>query len=220
MIDEVFQLVNFISDKNGRGYIPPASFNLLAKQCQLEFVSSRLGNIKQLNQKGVPPYGYKSNRRIDIDLRPFVYGPVPINITPQGNFNYPYDFMWPDAWHKNDFTEINEVASDEYPSIKKNNIIGPTEDYPVIIFRNPYGFIDPYTIESFMMSYVQYPKDPVWGYDVVNDQSVYNESKSTDFTVKNISMMDITALIIEKIGVFLEDGQLTQYSIAKQQQGT
>lgn len=220
MIDEVYQLVNFISDKNGRGYISPASFNLLAKQCQLEFISSRLGNIKQLNQKGVPPYGYKSNRRIDVDLRPFVYGPVPINVTPQGNFNYPYDFMWPDAWHKNDFTEINEVSSDEYPAIKKNSIIPPTEDYPVIIFRNPYGFIDPYSIGSFQMSYVRYPEDPVWGYDIVNDSPVYNGSKTTDFVLRNISMMDITAMILEKVGINLNKDLLLQYSIQKQVQGT
>jgi len=220
MIDEVYQLVNFIADKNGRGYVSPAQFNLLAKQCQLEFISSRLGNIRQLNQKGVPPFGYKSNRRIDTDLRPFVYGPVTIPINQQGNFVYPYNFMWPDAFHKIDFSEMNEISSDEYPSVKKNTIITPTEDYPIIIFKNPYGFIDPYTIGSFKLSYVQYPPDPVWGYDVVNDTPVYNGSKTVDFLLGNISMMDITALIIEKIGIFLNKDQLLQYSQLKIQQGT
>lgn len=220
MIDEVYQLVNFICDKNGRGYIPPAKFNLLAKQCQLEFISTRLGNIKQIGPSGVPPFGYKSTRRIDVDLRPLVYGPATIPIDNRGNFVYPYDFMWPDAWHKNDFSEINEVSSDEYPSIKKNTIISPTEDYPVIIFRNPYGFIDPYSISSFQLSYVRYPRDPVWGYDLVNDNAVYNGSKSVDFSLGNISMMDITALIVEKVGIFLKAGDLAQYAFAKQQQGT
>lgn len=220
MIDEVYQLVNFICDKNGRGYIPPAKFNLLAKQCQLEFISSRLGNIKQLNQRGVAPFGYKSNRRIDIDLRPLVYGPETIPINNRGNFTYPYNFMWPDAWHKNDFTEINEIESDEYPFVKKNSIITPNEDYPVIIFRNPYGFIDPYTIGSFQLSYVRYPDDPVWGYDLINDNAVYNGAKSVDFTIRNISMMDITALIVEKVGINLKAGDLAQYAMLKQQQGT
>jgi hypothetical protein len=220
MIDEVFQLVNFISDKNGRGYIPPAKFNLLAKTSQLEFLSTRLGNIKQQGPSGVPPFGYKSSRRIDVDVRPFVYGPELISINPQGNFYYPYGFMWPDAFHKNDFSEINEIDSDEYPRIKKSTIIPPTEDYPVIIFRNPYGFIDPYSIGSFQMSYVKYPRDPVWGYDVVNDEEVYSESKSQDFTLRQISLMDITALILEKVGINLDKEQLLAYAQLKQQQGT
>lgn len=220
LIDEVYQLVNFIADKNGRGYIAPGQFNLLAKQCQLEFLSSRLGNIKQQNERGVPPYGNKSSRRISVDVRPFVYGPEIIPINNQGNFNYPYGFMWPDAWSKLDFSEITEIDEDEYPFIKKSAVIPPTADYPVMILRNPYGFIDPYSIGSFLLTYVKYPVTPVWAFSEVNDAPVFNPSASTDFTLRDISMMDITALILEKIGLFLDKDQILQYSFAKQTQGT
>lgn len=220
MIDEVKQLVDFIADKNGRGYIPPAQFNLFAKMSQLEFLSSRLGNIKQLNQQGVPPFGYKSTRRIDVDLRPFLYGPETIPINSQGNWNYPYGHLWPDSFSKNDFSEITEIDEDEYPSIKHSQIIPPTADYPILIFRNPYGFIDPYSIGSFKYSYIKTPPDPVWGYDVVNDVPVYNESRSVDFTLRQISITDITVLILEKVGIYLDKPQLLQFSQMKQQQGT
>lgn len=220
MIDEVFRLVNFISDKDGRGYIAPAKFNLLAKTCQLEFVSSRLGNIKQVLQDGVSPVGFKSSRRLDVDLRPFLYGPVTIPIDNQGNFNYPYGFMWPDSWQKIDFTPITEIQSDEYPAKKINVIAPPSVDYPIIIFNNPNGFIDPYQIGSFKMSYVKYPPDPVWGYTVVNDEPVYNPATSTDFTLGNISFMDITVLILEKVGINLNSDQVAQFAQLKIQQGT
>lgn len=220
LINEVYQLVNFIADKNGRGYITPAQFNLLAKTCQLEFVSSRLGNIKQQDNFGVPQFGHRSTRRIDVDLRPFIYGPETISINPQGNFYYPYGFMWPDAWHKSDLSDITELQNDEYPSIKKNPVIEPTSDYPIIIFRNPYGFIDPYSIGSFQMTYVKYPSTPVWGYGIVNDEPVFDSNLSTDFILRDISMMDITALILEKVGLNLDKDQLLQYALAKQVQGT
>jgi hypothetical protein len=220
IIDEVYKLVNFVADKNGRGYVPPARFNLLAKIAQLEFISIRLGNIKALNERGVPPFGYKSNRRIDVDLRPFVYGPETISITNQGNFVYPYGFMWPDAWHKNDFSVIEEIDSDEYPRVKHSQIYPPTEDFPILIFRNPYGFIDPYSIGSFKMSYVKYPSDPVWGFSVVNNEEVFNEAASVDFTFSPINMLDVTILILEKVGINLDKPQLLQYAQLKQAQGT
>jgi|SRR6185369_1615666 len=214
MIDEVYQLVNYISDKNGRGYLPPAQFNLLAKNCQLEFVTTRLGNLRQ------PSPAYKSNRRTDVDLRPFLYGPITIPINANGDFVYPSGFMWPDSWQKNDFSSIVEIQSDEYPFIKKNVILPPTEAYPYIIFNNPYGFIDPYSIGSFKLQYIKYPNDPIWGYNVVNDVPVYNAATSTDFTLGLISMMDITAMILEKVGINLNKEMILQYSQTKQAQGT
>jgi hypothetical protein len=220
MIDEVFRLVNFISDKDGRGYIAPAKFNLLAKTCQIEFISSRLGNIKQIMPNGVPPFGFKSTRRVDVDLRPFLYGPITISVDNQGNFTYPSGFMWPDSWQKNDFTPIREIQSDEYPAVKTSVIAPPTTDYPIVIFNNPSGFIDPYQIGSFKMSYVKYPPDPVWGYTVVSNEPVYNPASSTDFTLGNISLMDIAALILEKVGINLNSDQVAQYAQLKMNQGT
>ena len=214
MIDEVYSLVNYISDKNGRGYIPPAKFNLLAKTCQLEFISTRLGNLRN------PVPGYKSNRRVDTDLRPFLYGPISVPIRSNGDFTYPDGFMWQDSWQKLDFSPITDIQSDQYPAIKKSVIIPPTEDNPIIIFNNPYGFIDPYSIGSFLFSYVKYPDDPVWGYDVVNDEPVYNPNTSVDFKLGIISMMDITALILEKVGMNLNKDSILSYAVQKQIQGT
>jgi len=221
MINEVFELVNYIADKNGRGYIPPASFSLTAKLCQLEFLTSRLGNLKTLGPNGVPPFGYKSTRRDSIDLLPFLYGPVTIPIEAgTGNFAYPYGFMWPDAWHKNDFSKITQIETDEYPAVKNSVIHPPTSDYPILIFRNPYGFVDPYSIGTFQMSYIKMPPDPVWGYDVVNDVPVYNASLSTDFVLRDVSFMDITMLILEKVGINLDKLTLTAYAQTKQAQGS
>jgi hypothetical protein len=216
IINEVRELVNYVADKKGRGYLSPAEFNLLAYSCQLEFLTSRLGAAKTPDA----PFGYKSNRRVITDLRPFVYGPETIPLMPSGNFMYPYGFMWPDSWHKNDFSEITEIQSDEYPRLKHSVIHPPTEDYPVLIFRNPYGFVDPYSINEFQLSYVKTPSRPVWAYDIVNSEPVWNEANSTDFTLTEISFFEICMMILEKVGINLDKGQLVQYSQVKQQQGS
>jgi hypothetical protein len=220
LIDEVYQLVNYIANKEGRGYIPPAKFNLCARQSQLEFLSVRIGNLKALSRSGHAPFGYKSNRRVDVDLRPFVYGPITIPIDNQGNFVYPYGYIWPDAIHKSDFREIKDIDSDEYPRIKHSSLLAPNADYPIVIFRNPMGFIDPYSIGSFQMSYVKEPVNPVWAYTEMNGEPVFNAGASVDFIISRINFLEITALILEKVGVNLDKTELINYSQLKQNQGS
>lgn len=220
MINEVFQLVNYITNKEGRGYIPPDKFNSCARAAQLEFLSIRLGNLKDLSPYGVPSFGYKSNRRVDADVRPFVYGPVQISIQPNGNFIYPYGFIYPDAFHKNDFSPITEIDSDQYPNLKRSTYKAPNAEYPVVIFRNPFGFVDPYNIGSFQMSYVRFPPNPIWGFTVVSGEPVFNEATSVEFTVPEINTNEIVASILEKVGVNLSKGDVYNYAQTKLQQGS
>lgn len=219
-IDEVYQLVNYVANKNQSGNtFKPAQFNLLAKVAQLEFISKRLGNTKALNPAGTPSFGYKSNRKVDEDLRPLVYGPITIPVTVNtGVFSYPDRYMWPDAVHKNDFNPITEVDSDEYPFVKNSTFQSPTEDYPIVIYRNPYGFIDPYSIGSFGMSYVKAPPDPIWGYSDVNNAPVYNPATSVGLSVNPYTNahLEICLIILQKVGVNLDMATLMQYAAGKE----
>lgn len=217
-IDEVYRLCQYVANKTQSGNtFKPAQFNLIAKVAQLEFISKRLGNIKTLDN-GVPPFGYKSTRKVDVDLRPLVYGPVSIPINTSGNFNYPDGFIWPDAFHRTDFTPITEVESDEYPHVKHSTFESPTSDYPVLIFRNPYGFIDPYNIGNFSMSYVKTPPDPIWGYSESSGVAVYNPAASQDFTVNPYTNahLEIVLIMLQKVGINLDLPTLTQYAAAKE----
>ncbi len=217
IIDTVYQLVLYIANKEQRGDIPPAKFNLLAKTAQMQFISKRVGNVQIINERGVPQIGYQSTWRINEDLRPFVYGPVQIPINSQGNFNYPYGYIWPDAYHKNDFSPITRITADQYPFIKRSQIVPPTEDYPYVIFRNPYGFIDPYSINSFQMSYLKLPPDPIWGYTPVNDVPIFNEATSTDLSVDPMSYLEIALMILQNVGINLSADLVAQYAITKEQ---
>jgi hypothetical protein len=215
IIDTIYQLVQYIANKEQRGDIPPGKFNLLVKTAQLQFISKRLGNA-QITPGGVPTSGYQSSWIVNEDLRPFVYGPIEIPISNKGNFEYPYGYIWPDAWHKNDFAPITRINADQYPFIKRSHLIPPDEDYPYIIFRNPYGFIDPYSIGSFQMSYLKYPPDPIWGYTLVNDVPIFNTSTSVDVFVDPLSYLELTLMILQNVGVNLSSDLVTQYAVAKE----
>lgn len=223
IINRVYELVQFIANVEQRGNIPPAQFNTLAEMAQLEYISKRVGNIKILNERGVPQfgYGYESNWRVHEDLRPMVYGPEVIPIASNGNFNYPYGYIWPDAIHKNDFTAIRRITADQYPGIKKSVIKPPTTGYPIVIMRNPYGFIDPYQIGSFSMSYLKTPPIPVWGFGFVgdSDRPVFDANKSVDFTVHGLAYTELAMLILSHVGINLSEIQLTQYAASKEAGG-
>lgn len=218
-INECFELVNFIANKEHSGNtFSPQQFNLVAKVSQTEFINKRLGNIKALQDGGSPAFGYKSTRKVDIDLRPLVYGPLSIPIDNNGNFNYPDGFLWPDAIHKQDYSPIMELDSDEYPRMKHSTFDPPTADYPILIYRNPYGFIDPYNIGNFMMSYVKTPPDPVWGFDEVSGGVVYNPAKSQDFIVNPYTNahLEIILIMLAKLGIRLDMNTLVAYASAKE----
>jgi hypothetical protein len=220
IIDSVYAICLYIANKEQRGNITPSQFNLLAKIAQLEFMSKRIGNIQIMNQQGVPQYGYESTWRIHEDLRPFIYGPITIPIRSDGNFDYPYGYIWPDAIHKNNFWPIKRITSDQYPFIKHSQITPPDTDYPVCVLRNPYGFIDPYSIASFGMSYVKTPPDPIWGYTVVSGAPVFDPSTSIDLMIPPMSYQEVALLILQHVGINLSALQVTEYANLKTKEGT
>lgn len=217
MINDVYQLVLYIANKEQRGDIQPEKFNFLAKKAQLQYISKRVGNIQIMTDRGVPQVGYESTWRIHEDLRPFVVGPLQIPIDSNGKWAYPYGYIWPDAIHKNDFRDIRRITWDQYPQIKHSAIIPPTEDYPVCIFGNPYGFIDPYSIGSFKMSFLSLPPDPVWAYTLMADKPVFTTVGTVDFVVSPMALTEIVLMILQNVGVNLSAEMITQYAMAKEQ---
>jgi hypothetical protein len=219
-IDQVYRLCQSVLNVEQRGNLPPAQFNLLAEMAQLEYISKRVGNIKIFDQKGVPNHGYESSWRIHEDLRPMVYGPEVIPIAGNGNFVYPYGYIWPDAVHKTDFTPIKRITADQYPHLKRHPITPPTADYPIMIMRGQYGFIDPYSIGSFSMSYLKKPPTPVWGYGNINDKPVFDENLSVDLTITDSAMNEIAMIILQHMGINLSSSEVSAYAASKEMSGT
>jgi hypothetical protein len=86
--------------------------------------------------------------------------------------------------------------------------------------RGQYGFIDPYSIGSFSMSYLKTPPTPVWGYGVVNDKPVFDANLSVDLMIPDMSMNEIALIILAHLGINLSEETLTQYAMAKESTGS
>jgi hypothetical protein len=298
-INAAFEFILFIMNKEQRGSITPAQFNMLAPIAQTEVISKLLGNEHKLNERGVPMFAYKSNRKIDTILQPLMVGPELISpdsftitgitkanpgvitfssigdlqngdtiyisgvsgmtqvngntyvITDisgntaqlkttdgenvntsayttytsggtarNGSFTYPDGMLWPDAVHKLDWSPITMADTDEYPGLKTSDLHPPTTDYPVCVFRNPKGYIDPISLSNFRMSYLAMPDDPYWAYVVTNDEAVYTTSGSVNFAIHQLGHQWICQVILQAIGINLDATQITAYAQMKEESGT
>jgi hypothetical protein len=135
-----------------------------------------------------------------------------------GGWDYPEGFIWPDAVQKFDGSLISIMDSDEYPHIKNSVIKPPTSTYPVIMFRDGRGFVDPFDV-SFRMSYVKTPVDPYWAYTVANDEPVYTGSGSVDFSLDPMAHLRICMKILQAIGINLDAAQISAYAQMKENSG-
>ena len=218
-IDQAYRFVNFVSNKEQRGNIKPADFNLLAPICQLELIANLLGNEEKLTERAVPLYGYKSNRKIDTILLPLVTGPVGVNSDSMGEFVYPSGFIWVDSvYTPSNTVTMRIIDQDEYQHVKKSTIHPPSASYPIVIFRQPKGYCEP-NGTGFQMTYVKMPTDPYWAYVVMSGEPVYTGSGSVDFAVHAIGHLRICMKILQAVGINLDAIQIMQYAKLKEDSG-
>jgi hypothetical protein len=210
-IDEAYRFINYVANKEQRGVIKPADFNLLIANAQIELVSKRVGNVKALNDRAIPQFGYKINRKLLEDLRTLLTQTTQA-IASDGYLTYPSDYFYIDSIYKEDFTEIRIVNSDEYPKIKKSIIVPPTTDYPVAVPFNDKVLVDPLASQNCKFNYIKYPTTPVWAYTEVDGQPVYDAGNSVQLSTPKHTHVEICMIALQSIGINLDAAQITQYA--------
>lgn len=208
-IDEAYRFVKFVSNKDNRGGISPTEFNLVAPICQIEAISDRLTNIKKINGRLMPQYGYKADRKIISELRLLLVGPVEMTVNSHLISSYPADYFYPDSMHTDTYKRIEMIESDEYPDIKSSLIFPPDAEHPVAVFYGDYILVDPNV--SVMFNYVKYPPDPVWAY-TGSSTPVYDAANSVDFLGDRSFHLDICRRILKYMGVNLDAQVLTEFA--------
>lgn len=226
-IDTAYKFIQFVYNKDQRGNFKPADFNLLAPICQLEAISDRLGNVKKLNDRLLPQYGYKSNRRIQDQLRSILVGPIDYPVSSTGYLQYPADYLMIDSLYKIDYTNIQIIDTDQYARVKQSAIIAPEDDYPIAVFHGEHIFFDPTDIGTIKMMYLKVPTEPNWDYNLFSGLPV-NNSTSTPGQTGKVSVnfigdqtfhLEICRKILKYVGVNLDSDMTTQFSKFEEQTG-
>ena len=203
-VDKVFRFVQFVSNKQSRGWISPEEFNIAAELSQIA-VYSKLENA------------FLANKKIHSDMRPFLSNAS--NAIAAGVLAYPADFrQLLGARLLSDDTEIVELTQSEINIALKSTITAPTTSYPNCVLRN--GDIRIYPASLTGSVYLEYISDlnafgpPNWAYTVVSGRPVYDSGSSDDFGFAENLFLDISTLILANIGMNLKQEDVTQFGMA------
>lgn len=224
-IDQAYRLVNSIVNKDQRGYVKPSDFNNWAIVSQIEAISDRLTNVKKLNERMVPQYGYKIDAKVKNELRELITGPVALPLT-AGLADYPADYFYIDSIQTDEYIRIAVIDTDQYADVKQSLIYPPDALHPVAVFYGDKIRIDP-SATAVLWTYLRYPEDPNWDYTMVSGDPVYNSTNvpgvtgkiSHNFEVDRSMHTEICWRICKYAGMNIDMTMVTQMAMAQEASG-
>jgi len=205
-VDKVYRFVQFASNKETRGWVSPAEFNIAAELAQIAAYSKREAVFLQ-------------TKKVLNDMRPFMK--LSAAITPSvGICAYPADLRhFLNAWKVADYKPITELTQGEFSGVMDSSIVPPSSDYLACVQRDDGLYIYPATSTAdVQMEYIKIPTAPEWAYTTSSGRPVYDSGNSTDFEFDEISFLEISTNILLHVGLNIKDDTVAQYGAAFNQQ--
>jgi len=214
-IDNVYQKVLAIANKEQRGYITPQEFNLFADHAQMDIFEQYFYDI---NQFGRTP----GNDTEYADMLTLLEEKISIfkNIKLL-NYHSPY-FQKPRELYRVGTIEtgygiVEQITQKEYLNIKLSPLCKPTLQRAVYIDM-PRGFrLYPTFTNNVHCHYIRKPKEINWGYTVVGETALYDPTKSQDFELHPSEENNLIIKILSLAGITIKDATIYQAANTEEQ---
>ena len=211
-IDDVYQKVLALANKEQRGYITPQEFNLFADHAQKEIFEH---------------YFYELNQFLRVHGNSEEYSDIIDNIREKisvfervatgGNpLILPADVYRLGTIITEDGVEIQEVQPNELLYINKSPLLSPTINRPVYIKRGNQCTISPQDITTSTYNFVGVPTKPNWGYAVVGTDAMWLPATTVDFELHASEEVELVYKILLQAGVSIQRQDVTQAAAAGQ----
>lgn len=227
---EQWELVNYIANKDfGGSVISPDTFNRLIKIVNMDLFKIKMG-LPEDYQPGSPI----SRQSIDLNSRltsetKFLKEFAPNSTVTNGVLDYPSGLFDIEDIRYNYQRNIDgsptvipkpveRLTEAEYSDRAGNYTKQPTLENPVCIFRDNGVAIYPAAIDSVDLSYVRYPNEPVFDYDL-SPGYITDGGASVNYEWGDHLFMDLTRMILGYVGINLREEQVQQYAEMHKQQG-
>ena len=238
-INEVYNIVLTITNKDNRGYITPEEFNNLADQAQNEIFESYFN--KQLM--------YESNIAINTDFSdPELLTSEKINIFYNSSTLTLSNELWglPDDLYKIGVVSVNSVDADlashkDLKYINLSPLTAPVADQPVYTINGNAIKIYPSSVTTgVLLEYLKKPNKPKWGYLMptasqiasgvpnkpIYDSTVFDPttddygatSKSLNFELHSSEKNELVYKILTLAGVIIKQADVAGFGQQKEQQ--
>ena len=231
-IDNVYQKVLSLANKEQRGYITPQEFNLFADKAQKEIFENYFHDMKTAKYKRKNHSSGTAFDEVEMlqeKLHPFQNETQLVQGAGLDYYEIPSD-----CYHLNALSstngEITEVTRKEVLYIENNPLLAATtkrmnyvrEDYQ----NNSTNYIRLYPAQTsainIIIHYWRLPVTPNWAYVVVNEKALLNAG-STDyqnFELHSSEEEHLVTRILQLSGVTIKQQDIQQAAIVDKQMST
>ncbi len=238
-IDDVYQKVLVVANREQRGYLTPQEFNLIADKAQLDILGNYFHDIKTAHLKPKNQSGFGDEMdMLSEKLQPF-RKTTTTTLNPDANND---DAISPTLALPNDLYAIESIHRNEgeiFELSKKEILL--TENHPLTkatINRTVYVregadsvtlYPTPVATQAvvnlgvvtqgvnFTVNYFKKPELPKWGYVVVNEKALYSSTNSIDFELHASEEETLVTRILELAGIVINRPDLQQAAMVDKQ---
>ena len=224
-VNTVYQTVLYILNKEQRGYIPPAEFNSIGTQVQLEIFEKYFDDLNQ--QLRVPQTDMAYADRVEnIDEKISIFKTFgnatydSTSVPTQPFFTLPTTDIYGNSvsFYRlgevvyNDVVTVQRLQRSDFYSIQKSKMTKASETFPAYLYENDKLFIEPSTIISkIAVDYLRKPNDISWAFTVGGlGQYIYDSSTSVQFELHESEQTEIILKILQYSGIIIRDPQIVQ----------
>lgn len=233
-INDVWNWTLFVSNKYQSSAISASEFNTACQVVATELINVKIGLPEQYRPGApFPNQAYDVTQKITDDLAPFINPNVPIAKNVNGYFPKPadyYAFSSLSYYYIVNSKNCNEnptsterfiemVTDGELRIRQGNSIIPPELEYPIARLTLAGFDVYPKQIKNVMLTYLKAPIPPVYGYDVINDEYVYNAATSTQLDFPETLHTEFAMRIVRYFGINIKDEELEKSALIRLQQG-
>ncbi len=224
-VDDVYQKVLVIANKEQRGYITPQEFNMLANRAQIEIFNDYFNDIKTAYHKAKNQTSHSDELDMLSEKLALHKATGTGTFTSAGQLSVGSDRRLASLYYtypagSNYRVYFEELDTEEFFSRVSNPLSRPTKDRPSYR-RTGAGGCQTWpkmaTGTSFSYEYYEKPEKANWSYVVINDKALYNDGASTDFDLhwteeENLvnKILEMVGIVINKVGLTQTVGQISQ----------
>ena len=229
MIDQIYKLLQTITNKELRGNVTPSEFNLIAKQVSFEIFREYFEDAnrdKNKDNRGLANKNYANlpfNQRQRIDQFSVTASLV---FDPSGLIGEPSSFFLPediyfikDRGISHNGNVVDETESSDI-SFLSSSLAKPSMSFPVYErFASSIQIFPDTIVSGVTCRYLREPKDPKWTYRSVGGSELFDPSQSDfqDFELHTGEFTNIVIKMLSYFGINIRETEVTQYAEALKQ---
>jgi hypothetical protein len=244
-VNNVYQTVLLILNKEQRGYMTPDEFNKTATQVQLDIFEQYFDDLNQQLRVPQADYDY-TDRQVNLDdqistfkcLGECNYGvdyfDVPSTDLISGNIivyddnpqsgQYAFYRIGTLTYEPGGTTfpvEIERLQRSDFYEIQKSELTAPSVNFPVYLYENKQIRVLPSTITDYVKAtFIRKPLNVKWAFTVGGQgQYIYDPSTaSQNFELESNEQVNVILRILQYSGIIIRDSQIIQAASAEIQQ--